>query len=423
MKIFLNKVKLLNIFLAQLYFCLLLFVYWVYVSDIYNYMGYVKNFSGISLFVSFISIFFFYFLIDSRGITSAYHNILLLLLFIPSMVIFSCADPSYIYFFSTFSGCLIVILVSKFIKIKSLKIFKIKENLLLNTLVFVSILYILSIFLQGGFNYFNLNILKVYQLREAAASNLPSIFGYISPIVSKCFVPFVIVIGLSKKRVTYVIIGFIFSILIFALTAHKSPLFYPFVILLVYWLYNRKFNYYIISGLLLVVIISIIDFYLKNSGNDFFGIFGSLFTRRTLMTPAKLNSYYIDFFSDNVFCFWASSKFSLGLVEQPYSLGPANLIGDVYFSRPEMSANTGFVGSGFANAGWFGIVLYSVIIGFLISFFSSCSKKIGEKEVFSLTFIIIFAIFSSTDLTTSLLTHGLGFIILFFILFPRKKIE
>ncbi|WP_445397446.1 hypothetical protein [Zobellella sp. An-6] len=296
-------------------------------------------------------------------------------------------------------------------------------NDLLKVASFLALLYLVSIVLQGGGKYLNFDISLVYDLRSASADNLNPIYSYISPIVGKVIVPLIIVISVIYKKWFYTILGVVFSVLIFGFTAHKSPLFYPLVIVSVYFLSKGNMSRYILLGCVCLVSISLVDFFLSDHDNGELAWLGSLFSRRAIMVPVLLNSYYVDFFMSNPVYYWSDSKFSFGLVESPYVLRSVNLIGDVYFSRSEMSANAGWIGSGFANASWFGAFIYSFFVGVVLSFFCAIGRKIGERFVFSSSLVVVIAVLQSTDLTTSLLTHGLLFLIIVYLVIPRGVLK
>ena len=97
--------------------------------------------------------------------------------------------------------------------------------------------------LVGG-KYLNFNISRVYEFRELAAESLPGIFGYLMPIFSKAIIPFGLVISILCKHRLAIIIFIFCSIMVFSITSHKAPLFYPFIIIgLVYFLKFKNADY------------------------------------------------------------------------------------------------------------------------------------------------------------------------------------
>ena len=87
----------------------------------------------------------------------------------------------------------------------------------------------------------------------------------------------------------------------------------------------------------------------------------------------------------------------------------------------EANANTGWVGSGFANGGYIGVLLYAVLMALFFAFLDAHAKKFGARFVISAFLIPVATMITSSDLTNMILTHGLLFaIILLMILKPEK---
>lgn len=423
MKISFWLTKTVSLLLGLIFFYALGIVYLKYVSAIYGYMGFDVDVSIYKIILCIATLVFFYSIIGNSGLPAMYHHVMVAAILVPSLVLFGFSGASYEYYFATTVCCLLVILTSFVFRFKSIRLFSVKENYVLYFLAAASLIYLLGIIAQGGGKYFNLDITRVYEIRKSSAENLIPIYGYLSPVVGKVIVPLLIVISAIKGKWSFVVLGVIISIIVFGLTAHKSPLFYPVIILVIFILADKNFPVLILTGCIVVVIISFIDFYLSQRFGGFFGWFGSLFSRRALMVPALLNSYYVDFFTENPLYYWSQSKLTFGLIMQPYELASVNLIGDIYYSSPETAANAGWIGSGFANARWVGALVYSIFLGMLISTLNAIGKKIGERFVFSSSFIVVLVIFTSTDIVTSVLTHGLLCLILLLLLFSRGSMR
>lgn len=409
------------LFLAFSYFTLMVFVHVQYISPLFGYNGFEADFDWNKTFTAAVLIAVFCFLSKRSGVLGFYHQILLAVTLIPSFALFSAGKVNDEFILVTAVACLIVFTTSWLVQVKSLKTLQLKETYILWLCFSLSLFMIILIIGFLGVGKFNLNIMKVYEFRQDSSDNMPAIFGYIFPAIGKILLPMMIVIAAIKKRYFFLLSGFVFSVLIFGFTAHKSPLFYPFVILGVYYISGRKWQALLYLALIGIILLSLVDFYLQESHGVPFGIFGSLFTRRAIYVPVLLNNYYIDFFSQNPMLMWSESKFTFGLNESPYTVRAVNMIGAQYFGKPDMAANTGFIGSGYANAGWTGVILYSFILGLLISYFAQLGKFIGERFIMSATFVIMFVLITSSDFTTAILTHGLFALLLTLLVLPRQQ--
>ncbi len=312
---------------------------------------------------------------------------------------------------------------TKFVKIKRISFSTLQPSNFLAILFFSSLFTIFGIVAFGGLSFINFDMAVVYEIRREAANAIPGIFGYLNSIVTKVIIPFGMVLSMLQRR--WILMGLFFSmsVIFFALTSHKSPLFYPLIVLFFYFIsVHPNFKKYFILTLLTGVIFSGLDLWsFVNGASGLSSWFAALFTNRALLVPSSLNSIYIEYFSHYDKYYWATSKLSLGLIESKYNIGASNLIGYKYFGNIDMSANTGWIGSGYANAGYFGVALYSVLIGILFSLLDSYAKKLTPRIVVSLFVLPVMAMLTSADMTDMLLSNGLLVAIFLLFIFDSKK--
>lgn len=270
----------------------------------------------------------------------------------------------------------------------------------------IGILYILSIIFFTGFSYFNLDLLRVYEFRSDAANALPIAYGYISPMVSKVILPFSFLLALVNRNRSIALLTALLCVLTFAFTAHKGPLFYPLLVAGLYYLLGFK------HGVLLFIamnclILAIPYSNLLNEGDIAF--FNNLLIRRVYYVPGLLNFLYYDFFSapQNSFAIWTESKVSLGLLDLRYTDAIPNIIGTDYFNNPDMWANTGWIGSGYMQLGFIGMLIYSVIMGLLLNLLNSFGRELDLRFVSASSIVPMFSIMVSSDLPGAFLTHGI----------------
>lgn len=392
------------------YFLTLLLIYSFGISRTYAYMGFVDEFSIANLVISVACLFFSFLFLRPNGRPSGFFlTLAAATILVPSLVIYTGAGLPLRFALLTVTSVCLVSLVAQIIRLKPVKAPTVSRSSLLTVFSMLAIGTIGIIFAFGGARHFNLNLSAVYDLRQEAAANLPGISGYLNSMTSKIFIPFAMVFAAQKKNWVVVSLLALLSVLMFALTAHKSPLFYPVIIAFVYLIAGRPYvSQLLLTGVIVVLGICAVDLWAHGSGfGGISGWFTSLFARRALLVPSLLNWFYLDHFVDAPKYLWADSKFSFGLVESPHPLRSVNLIGLEYFGREEMSANTGWIGSGYANAGAAGLLLYSIIIGALLSLLDAYARRLGNRIVIALFFLPVFTLLTSSDLTTMLLTHGL----------------
>lgn len=337
---------------------------------------------------------------------------------LPMAVLYGAANEDRSYFYLTIFSFVIVAILASLLRLKPIRVSRVSPSLFARTLLILSWLAIGSIVLFGGLRYFNLDFSKVYDFREEAASHLPAIYGYLSPIVSKVLLPFSLLLSVLNKDRILAASSIIGSVVMFGLTSHKSVLFYPFVVLALYLILNhRDVVGMLVKGYVLVVVVSVLDFMV---GGEWVG---SLLLRRTYVVPAHINYLYHEYFSSHPLYLWSQSKLTFGLLAQHYSLGPANQIGLVYYHNAATSANTGWVGSGYANAGALGVFVYAILVGILFAVLNAFARTIDKKVVVAIATAPILAVLMSSDLPTAFLNHGVILTLFLFTLFSVKPVE
>jgi hypothetical protein len=90
----------------------------------------------------------------------------------------------------------------------------------------------------------------------------------------------------------------------------------------------------------------------------------------------------------------------------------SRLIGEDFFGKEGMNANTGWIGSGYMNAGYFGVILYAMLMGLVLRVLDNLSTRRRLGLVVSLSLLPMIAMITSADLPTGMLTHGGGIVIL-----------
>lgn len=381
---------------------LLEFAYKYFVYAIYEYAGFVYDFNLDKYIIGWLIYFSVYFILIQKKHLKIYSILQIIFLFyiLPHTVLYALANKeSYYYFIILFSYILVVISILDFKKIKLYKIKYSKIIILIFSFILTS-LVILNLIISTGGNYV-LNFTDVYEFRDDFDEVSKSgIFGYLNLWVSKVFSVLLLAWSIIKKNKFLIILFSSFIIIQFLLTGHKSILQSIFVLLFFYYFFKFKNrNLMLLTSFAGFISVLIIFYYLTD--NLFIQ---SLLIRRLIFVPANLNYVYFDFFSSNDHVYWSSSFLS-SFIQYGYDLKPAQLIGS-YLGTFE-NANTGFIPNGFMHAGLLGVFLYTLIMIFILNYINFISKGLNNFLVYSIVFLPIFGAFISSDLTTSLLSHGL----------------
>jgi hypothetical protein len=412
-----------NLTVSALYVVVISWIYSVEISIFWNYMRFEGTFdAAVFLIIAIGAVLLSAALPVGRDARAYLLNSLHYFFFLPSLVYIAFNDVMIEYKIAFVLSALIVYIGSA-VRLRVLTKTALKR---LQIFTLIQALILISLFLQGafgGFNSLNFNLEAVYEFRSSTANQMPSIFGYLYSNVAGVLIPASIVLSVIYRSRMILIVSLTSGILLFAMAHHKSILFSTFFVLFVFLLINRYKSPKAISVLSCAMVgvcateIILIDVVFDL---EFPGIVTSYLVRRALLVPPMIDAAYFELFTNAPKYLWSTSRLGLGIVDNPYeSVGPYQIAKEI-FKDPTMSANAGLIGSGYSHAGILGTIIYSTIIATIISYLNSVGKKVGHEFISALSMPTILMIFTSTDLSTALLTHGLGMLLLLVSILPRE---
>jgi hypothetical protein len=272
-----------------------------------------------------------------------------------------------------------------------------------------------------GFSFKLIGLSEVYDVRGDYRETLASASALVAYGIAwqaNVINPLLISQGLVSKNLFNLLFGIFGQLLIFSITGFKSVLFSSlFIMAILFALKNRGkiFGLLTIAGTVgLVFITSVIALFLHD------GYLSSLLVRRLIITPGLLTGYYYDFFSNHSKAMLGHSVFK-SIIDYPYSLDPPFLIGQVYFNSAAKSANANLWADSFANFGFIGIILFTLLLGTILWLYDSLTVSIDYRVACLMLGIPAISL-SNSALLTSMLTHGIMLAILLVYLMPKKGI-
>lgn len=391
----------------------------------------VPVFSWFELNINFIKIFFSFlanlviviFLpVDFKKPSSIFMHIQYLFPILPMLIMFGISDLSSSYMIMVLAG-FYILLLTRNINLRPLHFQKISRELLIIFFFFmISIIILFEIIVNGkslNFNFFDIYIVRL----ENELTSSGGIMGYLIALTSTVFIPFLLILSLHRKSIVMIMSSLVLAIFFFGITNYKSALFYPFLVVAIYFFLSRTNPIRdLLISLLILTFFSIAVFPSLTEGeligSDFLRVsVTALGVRRVFFEPSLINFFYYEFFKLNEFVYWSNSNLTFGLFDYPYSLDPAHQIGFYFYGTELQGANTGWLGSGYMNAGYLGVYLYAFLLGLIFSFIDSYKNLIDSKYLVAFTISPLFVLFLSSDFFSALLTHGiaLSIILLFFI--------
>jgi hypothetical protein len=271
-----------------------------------------------------------------------------------------------------------------------------------------------------GFSFRFPNPANVYQIRDDFNVLTESInstwLAYCMNWQAFVINPFLMAYGLLTKKYHWLVVGLFGELAIYALGGLKQVLF-ALALVLALFLIERHKNLglavlWYTTGFVVLCFVS--DFFIFHTIS---GI-TSMFVRRLIFMPGELTSFYYDFFSNNSFALLGHSILK-GFVSYPYSLPPPKLIGAAYFGHDTTNANANYLGDGFANFGFAGMVGATVLLAALLWVIDSVSTTRSKRLVILLLGIPAIE-FANSGVLTCIGNHGVGLAVLLIYLLPRE---
>ena len=367
---------------------------------------------AISLGIFFINLFCISILKKTKFVFIAL-SIFFVLLTIPSLIAFTSGEMYPVQLLVYHQLFFFTFFLFSYIKIDFSRIPVLNKKQALYLLLIITTLGVIPYLLIYGphINLKNLLFLDVYQTRSTMSSLSNPYFGYTYSLFTKIIIPLIIVFSLELKNKVLALFGVLYLILFYLFGAHKTVYVGLILVLVFYrWSYSqtvRKILKYSSLLIVLCVLLAMVKY-------DYLWI---LSFRRVHFLPTLLDISYYDFF-DGKPLLWSESVFKQ-FFEYPYAIRHENLIGEVYFNRPDMAANNGLISDGFMNFGSWGVALNVFIVS---SYFMILNSLKIPAKYFGLFFLLIFS-FISSSLSIVLITHGALALLLISIFILNHKRE
>ncbi|MFO7723080.1 MAG: hypothetical protein R6V49_07650 [Bacteroidales bacterium] len=278
----------------------------------------------------------------------------------------------------------------------------------------LGILFLIPIAVDFGFQL-NMNspltdASALYEIRSGANRNISTLTAYSFGQLTKAILPALLLFGMIYRKYLPAILALGAMIYIFLVNPHKTYLvaIIPLFFFLFFRDYARKGTVFLLLFILAVFIAQFISAHYSIMPE-------SMLVRRSLFTQAFLTSAHFDFFHGHPLLL---SHSVLGKwITYPYHLPPPFLLGEHYFMSPVMSCNTGFIGDGFMNFGYWGLGLF-MLIAAAVFHIIDCFDL--HPSYYGLTFLVIFQM-QNSPLLTQFITHGLLMLLIIMLFILRRS--
>lgn len=267
------------------------------------------------------------------------------------------------------------------------------------------------------------SLIDVYDTRLQARETLGQAVmgaGHALRAISNVINPFFVIVGLVRKNWALVFIGCLGQFYVFTADGSKMSLLSPLMVISIFYLYGEEgrirpaARFALWLAALVAVCLFVDMVFLEN------GVFTQLFVRRLLFVPGQVSQLYYDYFSVNDFFYWGG-RFGVESTYHGY-LGPGFAVGEDVYGKVEGNVNGNVFADGYANAGYIGMVLSTVLLSFFLWIYDSFSRRVSLR--FATAFLAVPAVAATNSGVLPVLsTHGVLLVILFLVLMPAKFIE
>ena len=239
---------------------------------------------------------------------------------------------------------------------------------------FILIIYFVYTFMQYGMPVFDLlSFENVGIIREN--SSISTLMGIVQNLICKILGPILMMILFFKKKWISFLLVLIVQLYTYAITGFKTFLFIPVVIIALLVFHKVDINRLMLRALPIVCICCNLIYLLLDESYPY-----ALINERVLFLPAKIKFAYFDYFSKHEFVLFSQSTIgTLFGLESSYTQSIPNLIGAVYFNKPEMWTNTGFMADAYSNMGIIGMLLIAVFLSSILSLIDASLKGNNPK--------------------------------------------
>jgi hypothetical protein len=283
-------------------------------------------------------------------------------------------------------------------------------------LVLLSMMFYALLVSSFGFNFRFVSFENIYTVRAEYQSTLDRAPGLVAYAISwQAWVinPFVMAMGLRWRRPSWVAVGVVAQFAIYSITGFRSMFFSA--VLLLYLLWSMRsttaFGTRLVSTWTVVFAGAGALQYLGYALTP-----AALVNVRMTALPGLLTGYYYEFFSIHPHARLGHSIFK-SFVDYPYAVEPPYLIASTYFHSRTMESNANLWADAYANFGYLGIVLCSLLLAIVLWLYDSlafrCDKRLAALAIGLPAFAL-----ANTGLLTALLTNGIGLAMLLVYLLP-----
>lgn len=317
------------------------------------------------------------------------------------------ADYADLTFVSAVAGCICVVVLTRQAlpdvvfppASRAARVTLVGMTLLVTGYVYVGLLA------TGGLARLNFDLDLVYEVRDDLSLSTLPLGDYLIAWQAQVINVAALVLALYRRKLLVAAVVLGAQLLLFGMTNYKSFLFAPLLVigLLVVARTPTRLAWAVVGGAIGVLLVVKVYFALTDDI-----MIPSIFVRRLFFVPADIHLWFYDFFSDpgNPLVL-LSNSFLSAFSAYPYDDALPYLISWAYMGL-ESGANVGWLADGYAQFGFAGMVVFSLVLGVLLRITDGVCRATPLAMSTAIVSVPAMALVNSA-LFTVLLTHGFLF--------------
>ena len=388
-------------------FAILFASYVLVISPRYAYAGLTTDINVLRIpeALCLLGVFSFFVRREMRTLADFFLWVLVFVILVPMCVLFVCRPESRGYFYATFASCALVAVFARTpLHVRTCAAQTTQKLVALSLVAMVLCLCLLVA--QGGWALFNLDLTRVYEFRDdftrATGAGL-KYFAYTWTFSVLCV--FAMAWSLYNRHIPLFLFSVIACVLFLGFSSHKQYALYPFAAVWLCLPRKKGFLYheFLIMLAMLCAAAAVEHLFLRS--DHLFDIV----VRRQFFVPAVLNFEYYKVFKEIGFVLLSSTGLN-PFVDYPFSHPAPRMVNFLVFGLPYGGANTGFIGTSYMHLGYFGMLVFGIVVGLILAAANALSAH-GRPEPIKLAIVLVplTKLIISSDLTTTLFSHGLAF--------------
>lgn len=343
---------------------------------------------------------------------SAYIPTVFMLVFTGRLSHYTALETS----FTLFVGLLICI---GFSLLNPIKFHQVRRWTITGFIIFLVIgilAYIILLIATYGAHIEFVSFAERYNQRLFARTLSSPLLGYMTGITLYVLAPSLLAYSLLSKRYTLLPVSIAPFIVHYGTSAARADILSVALLVGVFWITGKHPRW---SGHLILAafaVINILTVYVYRGDKQIGYELAELTSRRTMANSGWQMITYHEFFSNNPLTYFSHYKIINWLIEYPYDLPLARLIGQ-YSGGSETNSNAHVWADGFAGAGLAGILLESIALGLVLWIIDSTARPFDMRV--SATMVALYAVYlSNLGLGSALVGGGMWFMVLVFLYAP-----